>query len=63
MVEVARRWFGFESHDSLVAYTADGVAFVEAAAAKGGRLLGLGKNTRKLSCKVEYKKWEWEVGV
>ena len=47
MVEVARRWFGFESHDSLVAYTADGVAFVEAAAAKGGWLLGLGKNTRK----------------
>lgn len=36
MVEVARQWFGFESHDSLVTYTADGIAFVEAAAKKGG---------------------------
>ena len=36
MVEVARHWFGFESHGSLVAYTADGIGFVEAAAKKGG---------------------------
>ena len=35
MVEVARRWFGFESHDSLVTYTGDGIVFVEDAAKKG----------------------------
>jgi spermidine synthase len=35
MLDVATRWFGFESHDSLVTHIGDGIKFVHEASVKG----------------------------
>ena len=35
MVEVASKWFGFESHDHLVTHVGDGIKFVHEASLKG----------------------------
>ena len=35
MVEVASKWFGYESHDHLVTHVGDGIKFVHKASLKG----------------------------